>query len=93
MQGVGLALDTELLHLEAIRIIATIFLGDVVTVFAFLACQGDLGADIAGLGHCILTSMKHMYMCWVCAVLVLHIVPDAKNLVARAGLEPATQRL
>jgi hypothetical protein len=63
VQRVGLALDAELFHLEAIRIVATILLGDVVAVFAFLACQGDLGADIAGLGHCILTSMKHTIVC------------------------------
>ncbi len=63
MQRVGLALDAELLHLEAIGVIAPILLGDVVAVFAFLACQGDLGADIAGLGHCILTSMKHTFVC------------------------------
>ncbi len=63
MQCVGLALHAELLHLEAIRIVTTILLGDVVAVFAFLACQGDLGADIAGLGHCSLTSIKHTWVC------------------------------
>ena len=63
MQGVGLALNAELLHLEAIRIVATILLGDVVAVFAFFTCQGYLGTDIAGLGHCILTSMKHTFVC------------------------------
>lgn len=62
MQGVGLALHAELLHLEAIGVIAPILLRDVVAVFAFFACQGDLGADIAGLGHCSLTSMTHIYM-------------------------------
>ena len=58
MQSVCLALHAELLHFKTIRIVATILLGDVVAVFAFFACQGDLGADIAGLGHCILTSVK-----------------------------------
>ena len=100
MQRVGLALNTELLHFKAIGIITPILLGDVVAVFAFLACQGDLGTDIACLGHCSLTSMKHTFVCrfrvQVCCALtvsLVHIVPDAVNLVARAGLEPATQRL
>ena len=96
MQGVGLALNAELLHLEAIRIVSTILLGDVVAVFAFFACQGDLGADIAGLGHCSLTSMKHTFVCISSSLSIWYgvpIVPDAENLVARAGLEPATQRL
>ena len=40
------AVRAELLQLEAIGIVATVLLGDVVTVLAHLARQGDLGADI-----------------------------------------------
>ncbi len=97
MQGVRLALHAKLLDLKAVRIITAILLCNVVAVFALFACQGDLGTDVAGLAHCSLTSMKHTLMCWFNAsffyLVCVPIVPDAENLVARAGLEPATQRL
>ena len=39
-----------LLDLEAVRIVTTVLLGDVVTFLALNACERDLGTDIA-LGH------------------------------------------
>ena len=97
VHGVLLALHAKLLDLEAVRIITTVLFCNVIAVFAFFACQGDLGTNVAGLAHCSLTSMKHTLMCWFDTSLFnfvcVPIVPDAKNLVARAGLEPATQRL
>lgn len=97
MQGVRLALYAKLLDLKAVRIITTVLLCNVIAVFAFFTCQGDLGTNVAGLAHCSLTSMKHTLMCWFDAAssirVTVPIVPDAKNFVARAGLEPATQRL
>ena len=40
------AVRAELLDLEAVGIVAAVLLGDVVTVLAHLARQGDLGANI-----------------------------------------------
>ena len=40
------AVGAELLDLQAVGIVATVLLRDVVTVLAHLACQGDLGANI-----------------------------------------------
>ena len=97
MQGVRLALHAKLLDLKAVRIITTVLFCNVVAVLAFFTRQGDLGTNVAGLAHCSLASMKHTLMCWLDTSLsnfvCVPIVPDAKNLVARAGLEPATQRL
>jgi hypothetical protein len=44
-----LATRAELLQLKAIWIVTTIFLGDVVTLFAFDAGHSDLWADIRAL--------------------------------------------
>ena len=45
------AVRAELLQLEAVGIVTTVLLGDVVTVLANLAGQGDLGPHIGGGGH------------------------------------------
>lgn len=48
-----IATRAELFHVEAIGIVTTILLGDVVTLFALSACQSDLWSDIrAFAGHC-----------------------------------------
>lgn len=97
VQSVRLALHAKLLDLKAVRIITTVLFRNVIAVFTIFTCQGDFGTNVAGLAHCSLTSMKHTLMCWFDASLLnlvfVPIVPDARNLVARAGLEPATQRL
>lgn len=64
MEGMRLALHAKLLDLKAIRIITTVLFCNVIAVFAFFACQGDLGTNVAGLAHCSLTSMKHTLVCW-----------------------------
>lgn len=69
VQGVCLALHAKLLDLKAVRIITAILLCNVIAVFAFFACQGDLGTNVAGLAHCSLTSMKHTLVCWLDASL------------------------
>ena len=51
MRAVRSAVRAELLDLEAIGIVTTVLLGDVVAVLALLARQGDLGADVCGGGH------------------------------------------
>ena len=52
MERAGLATWTELLHLEAIRIVTTVLLRDVVALFALYAGHGDFRADIRALaGH------------------------------------------
>src|SRR5664279_418425 len=48
--AVHAAIRAELLDLEAIGIVTPVLAGDVVAVLAFLARQGDLGADVGG-GH------------------------------------------
>ena len=48
-----------LLQFQAIRVIPAILLGDVVTLFALAARQGDLWADVGRLaGHSLFTSMS-----------------------------------
>ena len=48
-----------LLQLQAIRVIPAILLGDVVTLFALAARQGDLWANVGRLaGHSLFTSMS-----------------------------------
>ena len=48
-----------LLQFQAIRVIPAILLGDVVTLFALAAHQGDLWADVGRLaGHSLFTSMS-----------------------------------
>src|SRR6478609_11827635 len=49
--AVHTAVRAELLDLQPIRVVPPVLAGDVVAVLAFLARQGDLGADIGG-GHC-----------------------------------------
>ena len=51
MNGVLIAVHAVLLHFQAIRVITTVLLGDVVAVLAVLARQGDLGANVTCLGH------------------------------------------
>ena len=46
MRLVRATVRAELLQLEAIGVVATVLLGDVVAVLAHLARQGDLGANI-----------------------------------------------
>jgi len=50
VHGVRIAARAVLVHLKAIRVVTTVLLGDVVALFALLARQGDLGANVA-LGH------------------------------------------
>ena len=91
MHRVRVAARAVLVHLKTIRIITTVLLGDVVTLFALLARQGDLGANVA-LGH---GSAFLRYGSCING-LVVQVVPlgrTAVELVAEAGLEPATQRL
>ena len=46
------AASAVLLQLKTIRVVTPVLLGDVVTVLALLAGQGDLWPDISGLrGH------------------------------------------
>src|SRR3954463_9781577 len=50
--GVLAATRAELLQLHAVRVVATVLLGDVVAFLAVHAGQGDLGADVRALaGH------------------------------------------
>ncbi len=52
MEGACLATWAELLHLEAIWIVTTILLRDVIALFTLHAGHSDLGADIRALaGH------------------------------------------
>jgi len=51
VHGVLIAVHAMLLHLQAIRIVTTILLGDVVTVLAVFARQSDLWSDVSCLGH------------------------------------------
>jgi hypothetical protein len=51
MHCVLIALGAELAHLQTIRIVAPVLLGDVVALLAILAGQGDLRSNVAGLGH------------------------------------------
>ena len=51
VHGVLVAVHAMLLHLQAIRIVTTILLGDVVTVLAVFARQSDLGTYVSCLGH------------------------------------------
>ena len=49
MKGGSLAAGAELLELETIRVVSTVFLGDVVALFAIDAGHGDLGTDVRAL--------------------------------------------
>lgn len=52
MERACLATWAEFLHLEPVRIVATILLGDVIALFALHAGHSDLRADIRALtGH------------------------------------------
>ena len=52
MERACLATWAEFLHLEPVRIVATILLGDVIALFALHAGHSDLWADIRALaGH------------------------------------------
>ena len=46
MDGGAIATRAVLLHLNPIRIVTTVLLGDVVTLFAIRAGQSDLGTNI-----------------------------------------------
>ena len=91
VHSVRIAARAVLVHLKTIGIVTTILLGDVVALFALLARQGDLGADVA-LGHGSAFPRYETYWNTVLrfwsSVLVVQVL-----LVAEAGLEPATQRL
>ena len=50
VHSVRVAARAVLVHLKTIWVVTTVLLGDVVALFALLARQGDLGADVA-LGH------------------------------------------
>src|SRR5881409_413611 len=45
------AVGAELLQLQPVGVVAAVLLGDVVTVFAHLAGQGDLGPYVGTGGH------------------------------------------
>jgi hypothetical protein len=45
------AVGAELLQLQTVGVVASVLFGDVVTVFAHLARQGDLGPYIGTGGH------------------------------------------
>src|SRR5215469_11962808 len=51
VRGVLAAVGAELLQLDAVGIVATVLLGDVVAVPAVHARHGDLGTDVGRLGH------------------------------------------
>ena len=51
MSPMRAAVGAELLQLDAIGIVPTVLLRDVVAVLANLAGQGDLGPHIGGGGH------------------------------------------
>ena len=50
VRGVLLAARAELGQLEPVGVVAAVLLGDVVALLALRARQGDLGADVGGLG-------------------------------------------
>lgn len=99
MQRAGFATWAELLHLEAIWVVTTILLSDVIALFAIHAGHGDFGADIRALaGHCRTPWIGHGsdlrgegYLP-TCPLWKLRPFLTV-NLVAEAGFEPATQRL
>src|SRR5689334_3312885 len=49
VQGVLAVARAELLHLQAVGVVPTVLLGDVVALLAVHARQGDLGADVCAL--------------------------------------------
>ena len=51
MERAGFATWAELLHFKTVWIVTTVLLRDVVALFAIYAGHGDLGANVAGLGH------------------------------------------
>ena len=51
------AVRAELLHLQAVRVVAPVLLGDVVAVLAVFARQRDLGSHVSG-SHSISFSLK-----------------------------------
>ena len=84
-----------LLDLKAVRVVTTVLLGDVVTFLALNACERDLGTDIA-LGHdraFQLSGPADSAASWCCGACAERSGNNRTAVVARAGLEPATQRL
>src|SRR5438874_13557258 len=51
VRGVLAAAGTELLHLQAVRVVAAVLLRDVVALLAVHTRHRDLGTDIGRLGH------------------------------------------
>lgn len=58
VHGVLVALGAELLHLEAIGVVAPILLGDVVALLAVFARHGDLRPYVGGLSHVFLPFVR-----------------------------------
>ena len=57
------AVRAELLDLEPVGIVAAVLLGDVVTVLAHLAGQGDLGPYVGTGGHGSLSLLRLVSSC------------------------------
>ncbi len=78
------AVRAELLDLETVGVVPTVLLGDVVTVLAHLAGQGDLGPYVGTRRH-VSASFN------VSSSMVLDETQSL--LVAVGGLDPPTSRL
>ena len=78
MRLVRSAVGAELLQLQPIWVISAVLLGDVVTVLAHLARQGDLRPYICTGGHVVALFPTSLF---------------TFNLVAVGGLDPPTSRL
>src|SRR5436305_9591983 len=57
VRPVRTAVRAELLHLQAIRVVAPVLLGDVVAVLALFARQRDLGSHVGG-SHSVSFSLR-----------------------------------
>ena len=87
--GRRVAPGAVLLHLQAVRRVATVLLRNVVALLANLACEGDLGANVCRLTSHYFSSRS---ACEAGAS-SFYDTADAAPVVARAGFEPATSRL
>src|SRR3954451_24402603 len=99
VHGVPAVPTAVLLHLEPVGVVAAVLPRDVVPLLALHARQRDLRADIGALGgHGTALSRCGGGALFDCCLLrrsrgCTADVPWLRNLVAGAGLEPATPRL
>ncbi len=65
MRRVMAALGTELVQLDPVWVVAPVLLGDVVTLFALGAREGDLGSNVGRLAHNMhLSSKLELTLTW-----------------------------